>query len=256
MKRTQFTLIELLVVIAIIAILASMLLPALSHARDMAKRISCAGNIRQIGMGIIQYGLEASDIILPATVSSSDPTYNRGLVWSGFSNDVWPRLAAPYFGVDCSQPPATGNPTHYYVASRQRKGIVKCPAMNNDVAYIGFLHYAMPGQLSQGTSRLPDKFTKVKSSARRTLILDSYYYTPAMSSFHWPEPVIVYEPGSTVYTGTYLVSSWGAGISRRRHRNSTNVAFLDGHVENVTATALRIQCYASTAKGGMLWYND
>ena len=256
MRRKSFTLIELLVVIAIIAILAAMLLPALSHARDMAKRISCAGNIRQIGMGIIQYGLEANDIILPATVSSSYPTYNRGLVWSGPQSDVWPRLAAPYFGVNCSQPPPDGNPAFYYIENNQRKGIVKCPAMNNDIAYIGMLHYAMLLQLYQGASRLPDKFTKVKSPARRALILDSYNYPAEMSSLHWPEPVIVYNPGCWVSTGIYVVSSWGAGISRRRHRNSTNVAFLDGHVENVTATALRIQCNASTAKGGMLWYND
>jgi prepilin-type N-terminal cleavage/methylation domain-containing protein/prepilin-type processing-associated H-X9-DG protein len=55
MKRKAFTLIELLVVVGIIALLAAILFPVFARARENARRVSCASNLKQIGLGIMQY---------------------------------------------------------------------------------------------------------------------------------------------------------------------------------------------------------
>lgn len=73
MKKKGFTLIELLVVIAIIALLVSILLPSLNKARDLAKRMTCATTIRNLGLVCMQYANDHDDLL-----PQEDMYYARG----------------------------------------------------------------------------------------------------------------------------------------------------------------------------------
>ncbi len=74
-RSNGFTLIELLVVIAIIAILASILFPVFARARENARRSSCLSNMKQFGLGWIQYAQDYDEYVVPVRgVTGRDPS--------------------------------------------------------------------------------------------------------------------------------------------------------------------------------------
>jgi len=101
-SRARFTLIELLVVVAIIAVLASMLLPALGRARNLARRKVCTSQLRQCYLGLVMYADDHDDTVpttrvvnsMAANIVSNPANYSRGYGGSPNSATGWWTLIA------------------------------------------------------------------------------------------------------------------------------------------------------------------
>ena len=121
--KNAFTLIELLVVIAIIAILAGMLMPALTQARDRGRTISCAGNLKSITQASMLY-TDASD----GWIVHSDPRKVGTHIY-------WRHQIAPYLGYHGEIRAANGKfTTQINSLVRLKKSVFNCPGAETPVS--------------------------------------------------------------------------------------------------------------------------
>ena len=236
-KVNSFTLIELLVVIAIIAILAAMLLPALSRARMAGQTASCLGNLRQIGLAHLQYGMDYNDIILPCVVKASGGNYtNRGIVSDSVTTEnYWPQYLYNYLSTDGYD---LGRNSSIPANCR---AIFACPGFRVTVeltrptrVQYGMVQYYVGGysnaSSAAGMKRIPKTFNQFSNPSAKGVFCDSYAGSGAYSE----------DADSNAAQGHYFVYNKGGQISMVRHQ-STNFSFADGHAENLPKETVKAE---------------
>ncbi len=127
--RRGFTLIELLVVIAIIAILAAILFPVFAKAREKARQITCDSNMKQLGLGILQYAQDNDEKLYylrgnPANNYQVDTTNNA--TFPGWAGPTYPYVKSTgiYKCPDDPTTQTTDNPPHVPVSYFLNKNVV------------------------------------------------------------------------------------------------------------------------------------
>ncbi len=217
-----FTLIELLVVIAIIAILAAMLLPALTHAKTRAQGIQCLGDHRQLGLAWIMYAGDNHDVCCVNVEGAENTTPTSWVLgWQNFKTDN-----SQNTNVDMIR---NGLLWPY----TQSLAIYKCPADN-------YLCWQYGAKYPRLRSNSMNGFIKGTAQLNTVNYASAYRYYDKMSEIVAPTPVDLWvftdEHPDSINDGWLIIepdvtSSWGNDLPGSYHDKANSLTFADGHSE-------------------------
>ncbi len=136
--RHGFTLIELLVVIAIIALLAAILFPVFAQAREKARQTTCASNMKQIGLSLLQYSQDYDECIAPAIVGTGKSVSDGGSNYN-WMDAIYPYAKSGQIYVCPSDPGFASNWPYQYMGGSANRGsyamnVVDWQEMNDSLA--------------------------------------------------------------------------------------------------------------------------
>lgn len=228
LSRTEraFTLIELLVVISVISVLAAMLAPALSAAKERARAIDCVNNLKQISLALQLYSNDHTDYLVPAEYNRiNGATYQEG----------WPTIL-----LNGRYLPAPKAATHSSLASQ--KSVFRCPSGLPQVAsFVPVSRFDPEGAraqafLSQGTGARfyvhtwygingstgrPERYPFVRIPGDSGKVVQNKMSSVAALGSRMP----------AIFDGFWILNGYDERVNARHGRRTrTNVAFFDTSV--------------------------